>query len=56
MSGEEEKTYEVGYKKPPTATRFQKGQSGNASGDRRKFRLCSIPESCSSTSTTKKSP
>ena len=32
MSGEEEKTYEVGYKKPPIATRFQKGQSGNASG------------------------
>jgi len=32
MSGEEEKTYEVGYKKPPIATRFLKGQSGNSSG------------------------
>lgn len=25
-------TYEVGYKKPPVATRFKKGQSGNPSG------------------------
>jgi hypothetical protein len=24
--------YEVGYKRPPKATRFQKGQSGNAKG------------------------
>jgi predicted DNA-binding ribbon-helix-helix protein len=28
-SGEE---YEVGYRKPPKATRFQKGKSGNPSG------------------------
>jgi hypothetical protein len=32
MSGEEKKDYEVGYKKPPAATRFQKGRSGNPSG------------------------
>jgi len=25
-------TYEVGYKKPPSATRFKKGQSGNSKG------------------------
>lgn len=28
--------YEVGYRKPPTAHRFRKGQSGNPSGSRRK--------------------
>jgi hypothetical protein len=27
--------YTVGYKKPPTQTRFKKGQSGNPSGRRR---------------------
>ena len=32
MSGEPAKIYEVGYGKPPKATRFQKGKSGNASG------------------------
>jgi hypothetical protein len=32
MSGNEEKDYEVGYKKPPVATRFKKGQSGHSSG------------------------
>ena len=32
MSDEPGKTYEVGYKKPPQATRFQKGKSGNPSG------------------------
>jgi hypothetical protein len=31
MSSDED-TYEVGYKKPPRATRFKKGQSGNPSG------------------------
>ena len=30
--------YEVGYRKPPTATRFQKGQSGNPSGRPRRSR------------------
>jgi hypothetical protein len=32
MSGKSAETYEVGYGKPPTATRFQKGRSGNPSG------------------------
>jgi hypothetical protein len=32
MSGEKEKDYEVGYRKPPVKTRFKKGQSGNPSG------------------------
>ena len=30
----EENDYEVGYRKPPLATRFKKGQSGNPSGKR----------------------
>jgi hypothetical protein len=34
MSGENE--YEVGYKKPPVATRFKKGQSGNPTGKSKK--------------------
>ena len=34
MSGENE--YEVGYKKPPVATRFRKGQSGNPTGKSKK--------------------
>ena len=29
--------YEVGYKKPPVATRFKKGQSGNPSGKPKKI-------------------
>ena len=29
---EEEPTYEVGYGKPPQATRFQPGKSGNPKG------------------------
>jgi hypothetical protein len=32
MNGKSAQTYEVGYGKPPTATRFQKGRSGNPSG------------------------
>ena len=28
-------SYDVGYRKPPTATRFQPGQSGNPKGTRR---------------------
>ena len=32
MSGEQEATYEIGYKKPPKATRFQKGKSGYPKG------------------------
>jgi Family of unknown function (DUF5681) len=30
------KSYEVGYKKPPVATRFKKGKSGNPSGRAKK--------------------
>jgi Family of unknown function (DUF5681) len=32
MSGKSAETYKVGYRKPPKATRFQKGKSGNPSG------------------------
>jgi len=32
MSGKSAEAYEVGYGKPPKATRFQKGKSGNPSG------------------------
>ena len=32
MSGKSPETYKVGYRKPPKATRFQKGKSGNPSG------------------------
>jgi hypothetical protein len=32
MSDKSAEAYEVGYGKPPTATRFQKGRSGNPSG------------------------
>jgi Family of unknown function (DUF5681) len=32
MSGKSADTYEVGYAKPPKATRFQRGKSGNPSG------------------------
>jgi len=30
-----EKDFEIGYKKPPVATRFKKGQSGNPSGKKK---------------------
>ena len=32
MGGKSNESYEVGYKKPPKATQFQKGKSGNPSG------------------------
>ena len=32
MGDKSNETYEVGYKKPPKAKRFQKGKSGNPSG------------------------
>src|SRR4051812_24388722 len=32
MNNDEEQQYEVGYRKPPKVTRFQKGKSGNPSG------------------------
>src|SRR5260370_3087935 len=35
MSNENQNEYEVGYKKPPVATRFKKGGSGNPSGKRK---------------------
>lgn len=36
MSNENQNEYEVGYKKPPAASRFKKGRSGNPSGKRKK--------------------
>jgi len=32
MRGKKNQEYKVGYRKPPTQTRFKKGQSGNPSG------------------------
>ena len=32
MDGNSDETYEVGFKKPPKATQFKKGKSGNPSG------------------------
>jgi hypothetical protein len=32
MNGKSAEIHEVGYRKPPKATRFQKGKSGNPSG------------------------
>lgn len=37
--------YDVGYRKPPVATRFQKGQSGNPGGRKPKSHINSIEES-----------
>jgi hypothetical protein len=36
MNGESDKSYEVGRGKPPVATRWKKGTSGNPSGRRKK--------------------
>jgi hypothetical protein len=36
MAGDNERTYEVGYGKPPVSTRFQEGTSGNPSGKPKK--------------------
>jgi hypothetical protein len=37
MSRKPDKPYQVGYGKPPSATRFKKGKSGNPSGRPKKF-------------------
>lgn len=37
MSGDSKRDYQVGYKKPPRATWFQKGTSGNPSGRPKKL-------------------
>lgn len=47
MSGKSIKSYEVGYGKPPKATRFKKGTSGNPSGRPKKKSLQSTPEASS---------
>jgi hypothetical protein len=39
VRGNKENDYEVGYGKPPVATRFKKGQSGNPSGKPKKIAL-----------------
>jgi len=36
MSDDDEPPYEVGYRKPPKATRFKPGQSGNPKGRKRR--------------------
>jgi hypothetical protein len=36
MNGESDKSYEVGRGKPPVATRWKKGKSGNPAGRRKK--------------------
>jgi Family of unknown function (DUF5681) len=35
MSNKNQNEYEVGYKKPPVASRYKKGKSGNPSGKRK---------------------
>jgi hypothetical protein len=35
MRNENQNEYEVGYKKPPVASRYKKGKSGNPSGKRK---------------------
>jgi hypothetical protein len=37
MKNEKSNDFEVGYGKPPVATRFKKGQSGNPDGKRKKI-------------------
>ena len=43
-NGSIEGDYEVGYGKPPVATRFKPGQSGNPKGARRKVRPSNLGE------------
>lgn len=38
MAGDDDDGYEVGFGKPPKATRFKKGQSGNPAGKRKAAR------------------
>lgn len=35
---DDERSYEIGYRKPPTDTRFQKGEGGNRKGRKRRKR------------------
>jgi len=43
-NGSDKGDYEVGYGKPPVATRFKPGQSGNPKGARRKVRPSNLGE------------
>ncbi len=44
MSDDDKGDYEVGYCKPPVATRFKPGQSGNPKGAKRKARPTTLME------------